>query len=1030
MFGSTNPFGQSLNSPFGSLPAFGQQNNSNSNPFAPKPFGSTNPFGSQTGSSMFGGGTSTGVFGAPQTSSPFSSNTTFGASSSPGFGSSVPAFGQSSTPTFGNSAASSPFGGSSAFGQKPAFGGFGSTPQTSPFGSATQPSQPAFGNSVFGSSTPFGASTQPTFGSTGTPAFGATSTPAFGATSTPAFGATSTPAFGATSTPAFGASTPAFGSTPSPTFGSTGSAFGVSTAPGFGGGGAFGASSNPMFGSAITPSFGTSSSPFGASSAPAFGASPSSTPAFSFGSTQAFGQSSSAFGSSSPFGSTTSAFGGQSSAFGGQSSAFGSQTPTPAFGNPGIGQSSFGGQRGGSRIANYTPTTEPDSGTSGQTAKLESISAMPTYKDKSHEELRWEDYQLGDKGGPLPSAQSTGLSGFNSSTTQTNTFGPSPAFGQSSSNPFSSTTPSNSNPFAPKSSAFPSGFGVSTPSFSSSAFGSSTSATTPSIFSSTSPSPFAANQNPSQGFGAPTSLFNSAPALSASQPFGSNLFSNTQSSQLFSSTPSPSQPISGFGQQNPSPFGQQTTSFNQSSIFNSPSSGFGGSLFSTSAPLASNNMTGFGQAVPSLSTPFQAAQPAQSSSTFGFSNFGQTQPGGAPGMFGQSNFGLSSSTQSPVVVQTTSITNPFGTLPALPQISIGQVGTTASIQYGISSMPASDRPASVRISSLLTSRHLSQRRNRIPVRKYHSKNDGPKVAFFSDDDDTPTTPKADALFIPRENPRALIICPMEQWPARASSEKPSSFKDRHTPVNENGTISKGATAPADGTRTSPVNKERTMTENGIVKEQVQPTTKHIPNGNNENHSPQKVVDTYKTLSGHRAGEAAIVYEHGAGVEALMPKLRHSDYYTLPRIHELAAKERAEPGFCSHVKDFVIGRQGYGSIRFLGETDVRGLDIESIVQFNNREVIVYMDDAMKPPVGQGLNKPAEVTLLNIKCFDKKTGQQYTEGPRIQKYKDMLKRKAEDQGAEFVSYNATNGEWKIKVNHFSAYKLDEDSLDDGF
>jgi nuclear pore complex protein Nup98-Nup96 len=183
---------------------------------------------------------------------------------------------------------------------------------------------------------------------------------------------------------------------------------------------------------------------------------------------------------------------------------------------------------------------------------------------------------------------------------------------------------------------------------------------------------------------------------------------------------------------------------------------------------------------------------------------------------------------------------------------------------------------------------------------------------------------------------------------------------------------------------------------------------------------------YKTLGGHRAGEAAIVYEHGADVEALMPKLRKSDYFTLPRIHELAAKERAEPGFCSHVKDFVVGRQGYGSIRFLGVTDVRGLDLESIVQFNNREVIVYMDDSKKPPVGQGLNKPAEVTLLNIKCFDKKTGQQYTEGPRIEKYKEMLKRKAEDQGAEFVSYDANKGEWKFRVNHFSVYKLvDEDS-----
>jgi nuclear pore complex protein Nup98-Nup96 len=393
-------------------------------------------------------------------------------------------------------------------------------------------------------------------------------------------------------------------------------------------------------------------------------------------------------------------------------------------------------------------------------------------------------------------------------------------------------------------------------------------------------------------------------------------------------------------------------------------------------------------------------------------------------MFGQNNFGLQAIPQNSMVSQPAPInTNPFGTLPALPQMSIGRVGNTPSVQYGISSMPVQDKPAPVRISSVLTARHLSQRRIKYPLRKY--KNEGSRVPFFSNDDDTSTTPKADALFIPRENPRALIICPMDQWPGKAS-EKASSFKDRYTSMNENGISSREAgTTPND--RTSSEDKERTAAENGVAKEQVQPVpTKHASNGSNEDHSLQK-ADMYKTLGGHRAGEAAIVYEHGADVEALMPKLRKSDYFTVPRIHELAAKERAEPGFCSHVKDFVVGRQGYGSIRFLGVTDVRGLDLESIVQFNNREVIVYMDDSKKPPAGQGLNKPAEVTLLNIKCFDKKTGQQYTEGPRIEKYKEMLKRKAEDQGAEFVSYDANKGEWKFRVNHFSVYKLvDEEVL----
>jgi nuclear pore complex protein Nup98-Nup96 len=103
-------FGQSSSSPFGSPSVFGQTNNASNNPFAPKPFGSSTPFGSQTGGSLFGG-TSTGVFGAAQSSSPFSSTTTFGASSSPAFGNTMPAFGASSTPAFGSS--SSSFGGMS-----------------------------------------------------------------------------------------------------------------------------------------------------------------------------------------------------------------------------------------------------------------------------------------------------------------------------------------------------------------------------------------------------------------------------------------------------------------------------------------------------------------------------------------------------------------------------------------------------------------------------------------------------------------------------------------------------------------------------------------------------------------------------------------------------------------------------------------------------------------------------------------------------------------------------------------------------
>ncbi|KAL6986547.1 hypothetical protein U1Q18_019905 [Sarracenia purpurea var. burkii] len=1041
MFGSTNAFGQTSNSPFGSQSVFGQTNNASSNPFAAKSFGSTPPFGSPTGSSIFGG-TSTGVFGANQSSAPLTSTPGFGVSSSTAFGSSMPAFGASSTPAFGSS--SSSFGSSSVFGQKPVFGGFGSsTTQTNPFGSTFQQSQPAFGSSLFGSSTPFSASSQTAFGTSSTPAFGSTSTPAFGAPSSPAFGAPSSPAFGATSTPAFG-------STASPTFGSTGTTFGVSSAPVFGSGGTFGASGTPVFGSSNTSAFGASSTPaFGASSNPAFGASTttafgaSSAPSFSFGSNPAFSQSTSAFGSS-PFNTT-------SSPFGAQSSPFGAQATTPTFGSSGFGQSAFGGQRGGSRIAAYTPTAELDSGSGTQPAgKLESISAMPVYKDKSHEELRWEDYQLGDKGGPAPAGQSAVAIGFGATNTQSNPFASSSAFGQSSLNPFSSST--SSNPFAPKTPAFgTTGFAPSSaPAQSSSPFGAlstsnpfgPTSSATTSIFgasatafgSSTSPSLFGSSS--SSAFGSSTSMFGSALAPATAATFGSGLsFANTQSSPLYqSSTPSLGQTSSLFGQ-TASSFGQSNPAFGQSSIFNTPSTGFGGNLFSsTPSLLPTTNPLGFGQTTPSLSTPFQSAQPAQTAGSLGFGNFGQAQAagtsgfGGMPSIFGQSTFGNLSAAQSPAVAPPLSVTNPFGTLPAMPQMSIGRSGAAPSIQYGIASLPVVEKPAAVRISSLLTSRHLSQRRIRLPARKYHPKNDGPKVPFFSDDEETPSTPKADALFIPRENPRALVIRPLDHWPPRTNANKLIPMKDTSTPAYESGKISEAVPTSLNGS--SAKDKDKDPVENGLVKERVHPVKiDQKPNGTHDDHSNQK-GNSYITLTGHRAGEAAIVYEHGADIEALMPKLRHSDYYTEPRIQELAAMERSEPGFCCRVKNFVVGRHGYGSIRFVGETDVRRLDLESLVQFNNREVIVYMDESRKPPVGQGLNKPAEVILLNIKCFDKKTGRQYTEGPKIDRYREMLKRKAEDQGAEFVSYDPIKGEWKFRVNHFSKYRLGDDDEDKWF
>ncbi|GMP63568.1 hypothetical protein CsSME_00025201 [Camellia sinensis var. sinensis] len=194
-----------------------------------------------------------------------------------------------------------------------------------------------------------------------------------------------------------------------------------------------------------------------------------------------------------------------------------------------------------------------------------------------------------------------------------------------------------------------------------------------------------------------------------------------------------------------------------------------------------------------------------------------------------------------------------------------------------------------------------------------------------------------------------------------------------------------------------------------------------PNGAHNYNVSHKGSSLHIKTTGCKASEATILKEHVANVEPLMPQLACSEYHTKPQILELAVKGRAEPEFCSHVKDFVVGRHGYGNIKFLGETDVRKFDLDSLVQFNTCEMVIYMDEKKKPPVGQGLNKAAEVTLYNVKCIDKKTGKEYINEPNVDKYRGMLIKKATKQGAEFVSYDPVEEEWKFWVKHFSQYKF---------
>lgn len=67
------------------------------------------------------------------------------------------------------------------------------------------------------------------------------------------------------------------------------------------------------------------------------------------------------------------------------------------------------------------------------------------------------------------------------------------------------------------------------------------------------------------------------------------------------------------------------------------------------------------------------------------------------------------------------------------------------------------------------------------------------------------------------------------------------------------------------------------------------------------------------------------------------------------------------------------------------------------------------------MGDGLNKPAEVTLYKV--FPREKGEVFSDPKKQQKWIRKLQETATKQNTEFVSYDADRGIWKFRVEHFS-------------
>uniref|UniRef100_A0A8C5F3U9 Nuclear pore complex protein Nup98-Nup96 n=1 Tax=Gadus morhua TaxID=8049 RepID=A0A8C5F3U9_GADMO len=732
-----------------------------------------------------------------------------------------------------------------------------------------------------------------------------------------------------------------------------------------------------------------------------------------------FSQPSNAFGASKPaafgtFGTSTASSGGLFGATNTASNPFGGAATGSLFGASGF----TAAQQPGTALKFNPPTGSDTMVKSGVTTSINTkhqcITAMKEYENKSLEELRLEDYQAGRKGPTNPMAAATGglfgAAAPATSTAATGLFGSAAAntgfFGQAKT-----------------------GFGASAGGFGA-ATGSLFGQQTPHLFK-----PFGQTttaQNPGFSFG-------NTNTMGQANTSTMGLFGNTVASQaggLFGAAAPASAPT-GFGAAT-GLFGQTNTGFG--SLFGNKPAGFGATTTSTPSFGTSSSLFG--------NKPALTLGTGANTSAFGF---GANPTGGglfgnkaAPGGLG-TGLGAGFGAGNPVGTAQTSLfgntQNKLGTtLGTMGGFGAGGFNTGAStLGFGAPQQPVAltDPNAAAAQQAVL--------QQQINALAYSPFGDSPLFRNPLSDPKKkeerlkPTNPTAQkALTTPTHyklTPRpATRVRPKALTSSGASKSQLFDGLDDDEP-----SLTNGAFVPRYGPPLAPcvcvcvcVCKAEEDLE--VTQFYVNPISKPIPQG----RSQAALQDTICELNMQRA------VRNGPEVNALEVPTRtvaegsaqwssivlsRVGYYTIPSMDELA--EMVDNNGQCVVENFTIGRKGYGSVFFCGVVNATGLNLDEIVHFRRKEVIVYPDDKNKPAQGEGLNRRAEVTLDGVWPNDKTTCTQIKSPERLgdMNYEGRLESASRKQGARFLEYRPETGSWVFEVVHFSKYGLqDSDEEED--
>lgn len=235
----------------------------------------------------------------------------------------------------------------------------------------------------------------------------------------------------------------------------------------------------------------------------------------------------------------------------------------------------------------------------------------------------------------------------------------------------------------------------------------------------------------------------------------------------------------------------------------------------------------------------------------------------------------------------------------------------------------------------------------------------------------------------------------------------------NTVINEpNDTVTVIAHDPEPLRIVIPVNKHTSISE---IKTQVIKRLKNVDSEHIDLIYKSGLLrnsDTIGSLGISKNEEIVLVIKQNSPIlktktapRELLPKLNKAGYMMSPSLMDMQEMTEQE---LSKIRNFSIQNQ-FGKIVFLGETSVLSLNLNEVIEIQQDFVDVYPETShvAKPPIGEGLNKPAEIHLYNTR-------------PNKPTPSDVFERKLrqtnEKSGCEFISWNNTTGEWIFTVLNF--------------